>query len=172
MSGADFIVEFSQMEQCIGMLSKFQAVLKADRVDHEMGMDVVGIAMGSHQHFISRPSLRRKLQCDLMGLLVGDILRRRKGLHILIKADAVFFVPCGFGGFEFRNRVQTVTIHTADPADPGFFVPGFLFLHTVFHDPLHIAGSLSGLFDIGDRCQLNHPAQCGGLPHRSPAVNQ
>lgn len=149
------------MEQCIGMLSQFQAVLKADRVDHKVGMDVVGIAMGSYQHFVPRPSLRRKLQCDLMGLLVGDILRRREGLHILVKADAVFFVPCGFGGFEFRNRVQTVTIHTADPADAGFFIPGFLFLHAVFHDPLHITGALASLLDIGDGCQLNHPVLYG-----------
>ena len=76
MGGADFIVELSQMEQGIRMLSQFQAVLKADRVDHEMGMDVVGIAMGSHQHFIPWPSLSRKFQSQLMGLLVRDILLR------------------------------------------------------------------------------------------------
>ena len=76
MCGADFIVEFSQMEQCIGMLSQFQAVLKAHRVDHKVGMDVVGITMGGNQHFVSRPSLSRKFQSQLMGLLVGNILFR------------------------------------------------------------------------------------------------
>ena len=160
------------MEQGIRMLTQLQSRFKTDRVDHEMGMDVGGIAMGSHRHFISRPSLRRKLQCDLMGLLMSDILRWRKGLHILVKADAVFFVPCGFGGFKLRDRVGAIAVDAGDEADTGFFIPGFLFLHTVFHDPLHIAGSLSGLFDIGDRCQLNHPAQYGGLPHRSPAEDQ
>ena len=105
MCRTDLIIEFPQMEQGIRMLSQFQAVLKADRVDHEMGMDVVGITVSRCQHFISRPSLRRKLQCDLMGLLVGDILRRRKGLHILVKADAILFVPCGLGGFKFRDGI-------------------------------------------------------------------
>jgi len=160
MGGADFIVELSQMEQCIGMLSQFQAVLKADRVDHKMGMDVVGITVSSHQHFIARPGLRRKLQSNLMGLLVGDVFLRGKGLHILVKADAVLFVPRRFGGFELCDSIQAITIHTADPADAGFFVPGLLFLHAVFHDPLHIAGALPGFFDIGDGCQFNHPARC------------
>ena len=160
------------MEQGIRMLSQFQAVLKAHRVDHKVGMDVFRIAMGSHQHFISRPSLRRKLQSNLMGLLVCDVFLQRKGLHILVKADAILLAPCGFGCFKLCDGVYTIAIHTADPADAGFFVPGLLFLHAVFHDPLHITGSLSGFFDIGDRCQFNHPARCGELPHRSPAVNQ
>ena len=147
------------MEQGIRMLSQFQAVLKAHRVDHKMGMDVVGITVGSHQHFIARPGLCRKFQGNLMGLLVRDLLLRGEGLHILVKADAVFFVPCGFGCFKLCDGVYTIAIHTADPADTCFLIPGFLLLHAVFHDPLHITGTLSSFFDIGDRCQLNHPVR-------------
>ena len=160
MRCTEFVAELPQMEQGIRVLSQFQAVLKAHRVDHKVGVNMFRIAMGSHQHFIPRPGLCGKFQSQLVRLLMGNILRRREGLHILVKADAILFAPCGLGGFEFRNGVQTVTIYTADPADAGFFVPGFLFLHAVFHDPLHITGTLSSFFDIGDRCQLNHPARC------------
>ena len=93
------------MEQGIRMLPQFQAVLETDGVDHEMGMDVVGIAMGSHQHFIPWPGLFCKFQCQFVSLLVRDILLRGEGLHILVKADAVFFVPCGLGGFKLCDGI-------------------------------------------------------------------
>lgn len=158
MGGADFIVEFSQMEQCIGMLSQFQAVLKADRVDRKVGMDVVGIAMGSHQHFISRPCLGCKLQGDLMGLLAADGFFRGKGLHILVKADAVLFAPCGLGGFKLCDGAQSIAVDASDETNTGFFIPGLLLPHAVIHDPLHITGPLPDLLDIGDGRQSITPA--------------
>ncbi len=172
MRCTEFVAELPQMEQGIRVLAQFQAVLETDGVDHKVGMDVVGITVSSHQHFIPRPGLRRKFQCDLMGLLMRDILLRGEGLHILVKADAFLFVPCGLGSFKLCDGIQSIAIDSADPADAGFFIPGFLFLHAVFHDPLHIAGALPGFFDIGDGCQLNHPARYGELPHRSHAEDR
>ena len=105
MCGAELVAELPQMEQCIRMLSQFQAVLKTDGVDHKMGMDVVGITVSSHQHFIARPGLCRKFQCQFVSLLVRDILLRGEGLHILVKADAVLFAPCGLGGFKLCDGI-------------------------------------------------------------------
>ena len=105
MCRTDLIIEFPQMEQGIRMLSQFQAVLKAHRVDHKMGMDVVGITVSSHQHFIARPGLCCKFQCQFVSLLVRDILLRGEGLHILVKADAVLFAPCGLGGFKLCDGI-------------------------------------------------------------------
>ena len=79
-----------------------------------MGMDMVGITVGGYQHFISRPCLRRKRQCDRMSLVVGDILFRSEGLHILVKADAVIFIPCRLGGFKLCNGVDAITVDTAN----------------------------------------------------------
>ena len=93
------------MEQGIWVLAQFQAVLETDGVDHKVGMDVVGITVSSHQHFIPRPGLRRKFQCDLMGLLMCDILLRGEGLHILIKADAVLFVPRHLRCLKLGNSI-------------------------------------------------------------------
>ena len=172
MCRTDLIVEFAQMEQCIGMLSQLQASFKTDGVDDKVGMNVVGITMGGNQHFVSRPGLFCKFQCQFVRLLVRDILLRGERLHILVKADAILFVPGGLGGFKLCDGINTIATHTADPADTCFLIPSFLLLHAVFHDPLHIAWSLSSFFDIGDRCQLNHPARCGELPHRSHAEDR
>ena len=76
MCGAELVAEFSQVEQGVRMLSQLQSRFKADGIDHKVRMNVLRIAMGSHQHLISRPSLSRKFQSQLMGLLMGDILLR------------------------------------------------------------------------------------------------
>ena len=99
------VIQLPQLQQCGWMLPQFQARFKTDGVDHKMGMDVVGIAMGSHQHFIPRPGLFCKFQSDFVGLLVRDILLRGEGLHILVKADAILFVPGGLGGFKFCDSI-------------------------------------------------------------------
>ena len=158
MCRTDLVIQLPQLQQCGWMLPQLQSRFKADRVDHKVGMDVVGIAMGSHQHFISRPSLRRKLQCDLMGLLVGDILRRREGLHILVKADALIFVPGCFGSFKLRDGIKSIAVDTTDETMSYLFIPSLFLLHAVFHDPLHITGPLSSFFDIGDGRQSITPS--------------
>ncbi len=157
MGGAEFVIQLSQLQQCGWMLAQLQSCFKTDRVDDKMGMDVCRIAVGGYQHFVPGPRLRCKLQSDLMGLLVGDILFRGEGLHILVEAYAAIFIPRRLGGFKLRDRVDPVAVDTADPADTALFIPGFLFLHAVIHDPLHIAGPLPGLLDISDGRQINHP---------------
>ena len=164
--GAELVAELPQMEQGIRVLAQFQAVLETDGVDHKVGMDVVGITMGSYQHFVPRPGLLCKFQSQLVSLLMGDVFMWREGLHILVKADAILFTPCGLGSFKLCDGILSITVDTAAPTDACFLIPSLLFLHAVFHDPMHIAGALTGLFDISDRCQLNHLAQCAGLPHK------
>ena len=123
-----------------------------------MGMDVRRIAVGGYQHFIPGPCLGCKLQGDLMGLLAADGFFRGKGLHILVKADAVVLIPRCLGGFKLCDSAQSIAVDAGDKTNTGFFVPGLLFLHAVIHDPLHIAGPLPGFFDIGDSRQSITPA--------------
>ena len=140
------------------MLTQFESCFKADGVDDEMGMDVRVIAVCRYQHLIPWPCLRRKLQCDLMGLLVCDAFFWREGLHILVEADAFILVPCCLGCFKLCNGIESVTVNATDPSLTCFFIPGFLFLHAVIHDPLHITGPLPGFFDISDGRQSITPA--------------
>ena len=133
------------------MLAQLQSGCKTDRVDNEVGMDVGCITVGCNQHFMPGPCLRRKRQSDFVRLLVGDVLFRREGLHILVKPDAIVFVPCRLGSFKLCNGVEPVTVDAGNEADTALFIPGLPFLHAVIHDPLHITGPLPCFFDICDR---------------------
>ena len=152
------------------MLPQLQPGFKADGIDHKVGVDVGSVAVGGHQHLVSWPCLRRKLQPQFVSLSVGDVLHGREGLYILVKKNTTLFMPCGTGGFKLCDGIQAVAMDSGDPTLTVCFVPCFLFLHAVVHHPLHIAGSLPGFFDIGDGRQLNHPVRCAGLLRRWPAA--
>ena len=79
-------------------------------------------------------------------------------MHILVKANALILTPRRLGRFKLHDRVQTIAVNAADPADTGFLIPGFLLLHAVIHDPLHITGPLPCFLDIGDGRQSITPA--------------
>ena len=74
MFHADFVADLPELPQGGGGLAELHPRFKADGVDHKMGMDMPGIAVGGHLHLMPRPGLRRKLQPDGMGLGIGDVL--------------------------------------------------------------------------------------------------
>lgn len=43
---ADLVTDTAELMQGVGILPQLSSVNKADRVDHEVGMDVLGIAVG------------------------------------------------------------------------------------------------------------------------------
>ena len=110
----DLVADAAKLAQGVWVLSQFSSVHKADRVDHEMGMDVLGIAVGGYLHFISRPRFLCKRSCDLMRLLRRDVLPGMEGLHVLVEVDAVRFVVGSFRCQKFRDGIAAVTVDTAD----------------------------------------------------------
>ncbi len=86
---ADVITDQPQILQRVGILPELPSGFKVDRVDDEMGMDVVGIAVGGDENFRTGPGTDCKLLCNLMCLPWRDILRWHEGLHILVEVDAV-----------------------------------------------------------------------------------
>ena len=70
---ADLVTDAAKLAQGVGILPELLAVYKADGVDHEVGVDVLGIAVGGYLHFISRPCFLRKLSGDLVRLLGSDV---------------------------------------------------------------------------------------------------
>ena len=158
MGGADFVIQLPQLQQRGWMLAQLQSRFETDGVNYEVRMNMHCIAVGGHQHFITGPRFLSEFQSDLMCLLVGDILFRREGLHILVKADALIFVPGCFGGFKLRDGIKSIAVDTADETMSYLFIPSLFLLHAVFHDPLHITGPLSSFFDIGDGRQSITPS--------------
>ena len=111
---ADLVTDSAELTQGVGILAELLAVYEADGVDHEMGMDMLGIAVGADLHLISRPCFFCKLSGNLMCLLGRDVLPRMEGLNVLIEVDAVRFVVGSFRCQKFRDGIAAVTVDTAD----------------------------------------------------------
>ena len=84
-------------------MPKLQSSLEVHGVDNEVTVYMVGIAVGGDENFRTGPCAGGKLQGKFMCLFVGDILRGREGLDILVEVDATHFTVGGLGGFELQN---------------------------------------------------------------------
>lgn len=128
MGQTQLVTDGTELFECTGVLPQFVTIHKADGVDHEVGVDVFGIAVGGHLHLMSGPSFGGEFPGDLMCLLIGDVLPGREGLDILIEVDAVQFSIGILGCQELRDGVQSVTTDAADIPLPGQLIHGFAFL--------------------------------------------
>lgn len=128
MRPAQFIADCAELLQGVGILPQLSAIYKADGVDHEMGVDVFGIAVGGHLHLMSGPGFHGELSGNVMSLLIGNVLPGREGLDILIEIDAVQLAVGILGSEELRDGVQSVTADAADIPLPGELIHGFAFL--------------------------------------------
>ena len=73
MLHTDFVADLPKLPQSCRGLVELHPGFKADRVDHKVGMDMLGIAVGGHLHLMPWPSLGSKLQTDFVSLLIGDL---------------------------------------------------------------------------------------------------
>ena len=146
---ADLVADLPELAEGVGVLAELPACFKADGIDDEMGVDMPGIAVGSHLHLMPRPGLRRKLQSDGMSLGIGDVLPGRKGLDILVKVDAVHLAVGGLGGEKFREGILAVAVQPGHIAATGFRVGGFVHPLAVAHDGFHGTDMLFGFPDVG-----------------------
>ena len=149
MLPAQFIADGTKLLQSVGILPQFSAVYEADGVDHKMGVDVFGIAVGGHLHLMSRPCFHGELSGNVVSLLTGDILPGREGLDILIEVDAVQFAIGILGGEELRDGIQSVTADAADIPLSCDLIHGLAFLQAIPHDTDHGTGVLPGFLDVG-----------------------
>ena len=74
MLHADFVADLPELPQGGWGLAELHPGFKADGVDHEVGMDMPGITVGSHLHLMPWPGLGSKFQPDCVGLFIGDVL--------------------------------------------------------------------------------------------------
>ena len=147
------IADLPKLQQGIRGLAELHPGFEADGVDDEVGVDVLGIAVGGYLYLVSWPCLRREFQTDGMGLLVGDIFSGRKGLDILVEVDPVQLVIGGLGGQEFRKGVGTAAVHAAHKPLPCLGTGGLILPLAVLHDRPHGAEVLFGFLDVGHGCQ-------------------
>ena len=149
MLPAQFIADGTELLQSTGILPQLSAIHEADGVDHKMGVDMFGIAVGGHLHLMSGPGFHGELSGNVVRLLIGDILPGREGLDILIEVDAVQFAVGILGGKELRDGIHSVTADAAHIPLPSDLIHSLTFLQAVPHDTDHGAGMLPGFLDVG-----------------------
>lgn len=157
MFHANLVTDLPELPQSGRGLVQLHPRFKADGVDHEVGMYVLGIAVGGHLHLMSRPSLGCKLQTDFVRLLIGDLFLGRKRLNILVEIDPIQLVVGGLGGEKFRKGIGTVTVQSGHIANSSFRVCGLVLPLAVPHNRLHGTDVLFCFLDVGYSCQLLPP---------------
>ena len=153
MLHADLVADLPELPQSGGCLAELHPRFKADGVDHKVGVDMPGIAVGGHLYLMPRPGLGGKLQTDGVGLFIGDVLVGRKGLNVLVEIDAVQLVVGGLGGEEFREGIGAVAVQSGHIADSSFWIGGLVLPLAVSHHCLHGADVLFRFLDVGYSCQ-------------------
>lgn len=148
MLPAQLVADGTELLQSAGVLPQLSAIHEADGVDHEMGVDVFGIAVGGYLHLMSGPGFHGELPGDGMSFLVGDVLPGREGLDILIEVDAVQFAVGMLGSKELRDGIHSITANTADIPLPGQPIHGLALLQAIPHDTDHGTGMLPGFLDV------------------------
>lgn len=149
---ADLVTDTAELMQGVGILPQLSSVNKADRVDHEVGMDVLGIAVGGYLHFISRPRFLSKLSGDLMRLPGCDALSGMEGLNVLVEVDAIHLIVGSFRCQKFCDGIAAIAVDTTDQFLSRQFVHCLLILGAVFHNRSHGTKVLLLFLDVSDRC--------------------
>ena len=158
MCHADLVTDTAELAQGVGILPELSSVNKADGVDHKVGMDVLGIAVGGYLHFISRPRFLCKRSGDLMCLLGCNFLPGMEGLHILIEVDSIRFVVGSLRCKKFCDGITAIAVDTADQLSLRQFIHRLLILGAVFHNSDHGTEVLLLFLDVSDcRHQLPRP---------------
>lgn len=76
MFHADFVADLPELPQGGRGLAELHPRFEADGVDHEVGMDMPGVAVGGHLYLMPRPGFGGELQTDCVGLFICDVLVR------------------------------------------------------------------------------------------------
>ena len=137
MRHADIVTDHPQELQGVGVLAQLQTSLEVHGIDDEVTVYMVGIAVGGDENFRTGPGTGSEFQGNFVRLFVGDILRGREGLDILVEVDAAHFTVGGLGCFELQNGIHPIAIDTADKPLTGSLVPGLILSHAVPHDTPH-----------------------------------
>ena len=157
MRHADIVTDHPKELQGVGVLVQLQTRFEVYGVDDEVTVYMVGIAVGGDEHFRSGPGTGSERQGNIMCLPVGDVLRGRKGLDILVEVDAAHFAMRCLGCFKLQNGIHSIAVDTTDKPLAGSLVPGLVLSHAVPHDIPHGAEMLLLLRDKSYGCYAASP---------------
>ena len=103
VGGTDFITGQPVVLEVGGALVEFPAVLKADAVDDQVAVQVVGVYVGGHQYLKVGELPLGQLQSNGVGLLGRQVIRFYKGLDEVVVLPPVGFAEPLLGEQHFRE---------------------------------------------------------------------
>ena len=121
---------------------QFPSGIEIDRVDEEVGMDVLTVCVGADQNFVSLIVLGQLQRGRVSGDRV-DCFAFREALYHVIEQYTVRLVVEPLGGHEIRVDRFRLTVDTCDqllPLELGLFI-----LHGIPHHGAHASGGLAPL---------------------------
>lgn len=119
---------------------EFPAGIQTDRVDDEVGMDMLSVSVGADKNFMALIVLCQ-LECGGMSRGRGDLLTLWEALNHVEEQNAVRLMVEFFRGHEIFISFPCVTV---DAGDELRVIPyGFLVLHGVSHYGFHAAARLT-----------------------------
>ena len=103
MGGTDLIAGQPMGLEVGGALVELPAVLEADAVDDQVAVQMVGVDVGSHQHFEVGKLPLDQLQSNGVGLLGRQVICFREGLDEVVVLPPVCFPKPLLGELHFRE---------------------------------------------------------------------
>ena len=122
------------MFQCIGPLAKHLPRLVTHRIDDKMGMDVLGIGVGSNEYLAVRPSLPSKILGQLVRLFPSDQFLGMERLDVVVEPDrAILVVHLSSGHKLLSCQLGRTVLPTDQPIT--VLISGFLCLRYISRHP-------------------------------------
>ena len=86
MLGAEFVVYLSQPFYVLSVLVELLSRFRMHRVDDEVIVNVISVAVRCNEYAVAWPRTLGKLQTDFVRLVGGYLFIGMKGLHVMPKA--------------------------------------------------------------------------------------
>ena len=146
MLHTDLITNLPHLFQRSGSEVELLSGIRMNRVDHQMGVEVLPVHMRGHQDLTAGKELLCQFQPDLMGLSWCKVFFRGEGLGVLVEEGAGVFPVEVFGGHE---ALHGHICHTVDARQVAvaLLVHGFLWLGYILDYPPHAPCRLLAFLD-------------------------
>ena len=86
MLGAEFVVDFSQPFYVLSVLVQFLSRFRMHRVDDEVIVNVISVAVRCNEYAVAWPRAFGELQTDFVRLVGRYLFIGMKGLYVMPKA--------------------------------------------------------------------------------------
>ena len=153
---ADLVTDLPHLLQSVGGEVQLFSGVRVDRVDDQVGVQVLRVDVCGHQNLASREEPLRQLLGDLVCFHRRDFLFGREGLDVLVEEGSAGLSVEVLGYQETFLRQLRRAVDTGEVAAAGFIHRLSLLRHIADHPP-HGARRLRPLFDVATGRQRRSP---------------